>query len=67
MFYIFNFTLVTIVGSLILAGLICCWISLQSLARLDRKPVAVPMEPSEEEGPRLTRLGRPVEEVKVQG
>ena len=67
MVFTFDIMLVAIVGSLILAGLLCFWVSLLSLARLDRKPVAGPVQQSKGEDPKLTRLGRPVEEVKVQG
>ncbi len=61
-----DFTTIAIVGGLILAGLLCCWISLQNLARLDQIP-AVAVQQPEKKAPRLTRLGRPVKEVQIQG
>ena len=63
MFILFNFMFVAVVGSLILAGLLCCWISLRNMIRLDGKPAADPVQQSGEEAPKLTRLGRPVQET----
>jgi hypothetical protein len=56
--------LIVAAGSLFVSGLFCTWIALQYLAQPDMT-VVHPAPPSEdeaeEEGPRLTRLGRPIE------
>jgi hypothetical protein len=56
---------ISIVLSLLAAGLLCLWISLISLSKMSRgktyviKPVPKPQEAQ----PKLTRLGRPIEPV----
>ena len=57
-------------GFLLLLGLSCFWASLESLTRIDRLQSATPepkIEPDEkeEEAPQLTRLGRPIEEIRL--
>ena len=56
-------------GSLLASGLLCFWVSLSSLLQidLDESPVPEPAEPQEEEEekPRLTKLGRPIEEKRL--
>ena len=58
--------LIAIVGVLLVTGLACVWVSVENMARLD---TALPIierrsaEP-EEEKEELTRLGRPIREVK---
>ena len=56
--------------SLLITGLYLLWTSLASLCRLEWKQAHAPAPepPSEEnddEQPRLTRLGRPVEEIRL--
>ena len=60
---------IAITGSLLISGLFCVWISLQHLIQLDMEEVEFQLSQSEEEPeeeePKLTRLGRPVEEVRL--
>ena len=59
-------------GGMLVTGLFCSWLSLQQLTQIDRddaeanapKPVEKDEE-EEEEKPRLTRLGRPIEEIRL--
>ena len=59
-----------IIVSLLFSGLFCSWVSLSHLIRIEeerrwaRRPQPVKEEP-EEEKPRLTRLGRPIEEIRL--
>lgn len=64
-----------IIGSLLFTGLCCFWVSLQGLVRLDweqaraRIPEPDKEQPegeAEPEKPALTRLGRPIEEIRLQ-
>ena len=57
---------------LLLSGLFCLWVSFEYLARIDYHsaiagaPAPPPQEEKpEEEAPRLTRLGRPIEEIRL--
>ena len=50
---------------LLLIGFFIFAISLVSMARLDARPTPLPPQPAEEPGPRLTRLGRPIEAIQV--
>jgi hypothetical protein len=57
---------------LMLSGLFCLWLSLEYLNRLDSRrmahqgPASEPARSEQEEPkPRLTRLGRPIEEVRL--
>ena len=57
---------------LLLSGLFCLWVSFEYLARIDdhRAIAGAPAPPPQEEepeekGPRLTRLGRPIEEMRI--
>jgi|GEM_PF-2041790 hypothetical protein len=57
-------------GSLLASGLLCFWISVSSLLRIDIEQSLVPPAPAEpkedkEEKPKLTRLGRPIEEKRL--
>ena len=56
-------------GSLLASGLFCFWISLSSLLQIDLAraiPRKAPPEPAkEEEKPKLTRLGRPIEAIRL--
>ena len=56
-------------GSLLASELLCFWVSLSSLLQidLDESLVPAPAEPQEEEEekPRLTKLGRPIEEKRL--
>ena len=58
---------VAIVTSLLVSGLLCLWIALINLSRLAKRKVLVVKPPpkKEETGPRLTRLGRPIEPVQI--
>ena len=57
-------------GSLLASGLLCFWISLTLLIDLDEPEIQAPEPPKEdekeEEKPRLTRLGRPMEQIRLQ-
>ena len=60
--------LVAVAGTLLVTGLLCVWVSLDHLSQVDREQAGVqdPEEPEpEEEQPRLTRLGRPIVEIRV--
>jgi hypothetical protein len=60
--------LVAVAGTLLVTGLLCVWVSLDHLSQVEREDAEAqtPEEPeSEEEEPRLTRLGRPIVEVRV--
>jgi|SaaInl7_200m_RNA_FD_contig_21_2538787_length_398_multi_6_in_0_out_0_1 hypothetical protein len=57
---------------LMLSGLFCLWLSFEYLNRMDNQRLAregpAPKKEEadpEEEKPRLTRLGRPIEEVRL--
>ncbi len=59
-------------GSMLVTGLFCSWLSLQQLNQIDRDDAEANMpkpvekdEEEEEEKPRLTRLGRPIEEIRL--
>jgi hypothetical protein len=56
----------TIFFALLFAGLYCLWMGLISLSRLDsqKNPILRPRV-TEEPKQRLTRLGRPIEEVQL--
>ena len=60
-----------LITCLLTTGLFFLWSALQSLCKLDwlraQPPVLEPIstEESEEEQPRLTRLGRPIEEIRL--
>ncbi len=58
--------LMAIFLALLFSGLYCLWMGLISLSRLDgqKYPVRRPPAPSEPKQ-RLTRLGRPIEEVQL--
>ena len=63
--------LIVTVGGLLASGLFCLWISLQCLSELDQEGLKrpepqPPADEPEEEKPKLTRLGRPIEEVRLQ-
>ncbi len=63
--------LIVAAGSLLASGLFCLWISLQSLSELDgeqaqrRAPQPEKSEDPQQKQPQLTRLGRPIEEVRL--
>ncbi|MDP6779394.1 MAG: hypothetical protein QGI83_21755 [Candidatus Latescibacteria bacterium] len=57
-------------GTLLISGVFCFLISLQQLTRVDGDFADVPPPPpdaeeTEEEQPKLTRLGRPVMEIRL--
>mgnify|MGYP007107535201 CR=1 FL=1 len=56
-------------GSLLFFGLLCFWVSLDRLSYLDGEaeiPEPTPEPQTEkEEKPRLTRLGRPIEPIRI--
>ena len=59
-------------GSLLVTELFCSWLSLQQLNQIDRDDTETnapkPVEKNEEEEekkPSLTRLGRPIEEIRL--
>ena len=57
------------VGSLLLSGLLCAWISLTRLVDLDKPEAPAPSneeKEDEESKQRLTKLGRPIVEVRLQ-
>ncbi len=60
-----------LIAFLLITGLFFLWSALQNLCKLDwvqtLPPVPEPTsaEESEEEQPRLTRLGRPIEEIRL--
>ena len=52
------------------SGMLCFWVSLSSFLQIDVDQSLVPPAPAEpkeeeEEKPRLTRLGRPIEEKRL--
>ena len=57
-------------GTLLISGVFCFLISLQQLTRVDgdfadMPPPPADAEEAEEEKPKLTRLGRPIEEIRL--
>jgi hypothetical protein len=58
--------LIAIVGVLLVAGLACVWVSVESMSRLDKAPPIVERRKAEpeEEKEEVTRLGKPIKEVK---
>ena len=57
--------LIAVVGVLLVTGLVCLWVSLANMSRLDTPaPVIVRKPEPEEEKEPLTRLGRPIREVQ---
>ena len=59
--------LMTIFLALLFSGLYCLWMGLISLSRLDgqKKAQVRRIKAPEEPKQRLTRLGRPIEEVQL--
>ena len=58
-------------GSLLASGLFCFWISLNILLQIDQESALPEPQPAEEkepeeEKPKLTRLGRPIKEIRLQ-
>ena len=62
--------MLVLAGTLLISGVFCFLISLQQLTRVDDQYADVPPPPpdseeTEEEKPRLTRLGRPIMEIRL--
>jgi|GEM_PF-2553180 hypothetical protein len=58
--------LIAIVGVLLVVGLACLWVSVGNMARLDTTPAILEKRAQgpQEEKEQVTRLGRPIREVK---
>ena len=58
--------LIAIVGVLLVTGLACLWVSVENMARLDTTPPILEKGSKEPQADneKLTRLGRPIREVK---
>ncbi len=62
--------MLVLAGTLLVSGVFCFLISLQQLTRVDGEYADMPpplpdSEETEEEKPKLTRLGRPIMEIRL--